>query len=200
MTDRPAEAKGFQPVANLLPHRPRPGYALTLALGVAVGWAVSGTRPNAIRAGGGDRWDESVLTSGPASVRYNESSKVQVAHDAIYYLDYRGAKLLGTIPSFRQVAGSTKVISAFAERDLVADFKLDLDTGPRPHFLMTTGSLYTGTTSLYGDGWAPLYVFESTTRQVAVYRIQQQSMGSSATLGIDLLEIRPFSPKPSASH
>ena len=180
--------------------RPQMTPVVFLAVGLAIGWGLAGARTTAIHASGGDRWDESVVTAGPTSIRYNDSSKVQVAQDAIYYLDYRSGKLLGTIPSYRPQAGSTKVITGFAERDLVADFKLDLDTGPRPHFLMTTGSLYTGSTSIYGDGWAPLFVFESSTRQVATYRIKEQALGATANLTIELLEILPFGTKPVAAR
>ena len=58
------------------------------------------------------------------------------------------------------------MIEPFSERDLVADFKLDLDAGPRPRFLMTTGSIGPN-----NAGWAPLYVFETTTSQIGVYRM-----------------------------
>jgi hypothetical protein len=61
------------------------------------------------------------------------------------------------------------------ERDLVADFKIDLENGPKPRFLMTTGSL-----GSYSDGWAPLYVFESTTNRLAIYRVQQLSVGTNS--------------------
>ena len=105
-------------------------------------------------------------------VRYNEGTKVQIPQDALYYLDYKGGRLLATIPSFRQSVGATQMLDRFAERDLVADFKIDLDNGPRPHFLMTTGAL-----GSYSEGWAPLFVFESTTNQVAVYKLTQQNGG-----------------------
>ena len=58
---------------------------------------------------------------------------------AVYFLDYKGGRLLATVPSYHQTTTTTQLIERFAERDLVADFKLDLDTGPRPRFLMTTG-------------------------------------------------------------
>src|SRR5262249_27188377 len=54
---------------RLLPH------VLTLAAGVALGALAAGRAP-AIRAGGGDRWDESVLATGPTFVKYNEGSKI----------------------------------------------------------------------------------------------------------------------------
>ena len=75
----------------------------------------------------------------------------------------------------------SRYLGAFAERDLVADFKLDLDNGPRPHFLMTTGAL-----GSYSAGWAPLYVFETTTSQLVIYRIHQQTVGTTASTRLEL--------------
>jgi hypothetical protein len=153
-----------------------------------------------LRAHGGDRWEESILASGPTFIRYNENTKIQVAQDAIYYLDYRSGKLHATIPSMRQSVGKTTVLGAFGERDLAVDFKLDLDTGARPHFLMTTGSVPNGSSSTYGDGGAPLFVFETTTRQVAVYKIQQEVVGAATTIRLDLLELRPFGTRATAAR
>ena len=83
---------------------------------------------------------------------------------------------------------STRLIEPFSERDLVADFKLDLDTGPRPRFLMTTGSL-----GPYNAGWAPLYVFETNTSQVAVYRMQVQlTIGKTSRPRFELVELRSY--------
>ena len=45
-----------------------------------------------------------------------------------------------------------------------------------PKFKMTTGAL-----GAYSEGWAPLYVFETVTNQVAVYRVSQQSVGTVTT-------------------
>ena len=133
-----------------------------------------------------------MLATGPTFLRYNEGSKTQVAQDAVYFLDYRSGKLIGTIPSMRQSIGAARVLDGFAERDLAADFHLDAEGGHRPHFLMTTGSMSQGSSSSYGDGWAPLFVFETTTRQVAVYKIQQQMIGTVSQTRLELLEIRPY--------
>ncbi len=175
-------------------------HVVTLTVGLAFGWLLAGSRVPALRASGGDRWEESILTSGPTYIRYNEGTKIQVAQDAIYYLDYRSGKLHATIPSIHSTGGSTQVLGGFGERDLVADFKLDLDTGPRPHFLMTTGSVPTNSSSTYGDGWAPLFVFESSTRQVAAYKVVQQVVGPTTTVRLDLLEVRPFSARATAAR
>ncbi len=80
--------------------------------------------------------------------------------------------------------------ATFAERDLPTDFKIDLGrTKIRPHWLMTTGAL-----GAYSDGWAPLYVFETITGQVAVYKIEQQQVGISSRPKFELVEIRPIRP------
>lgn len=167
-------------------------HALTLAAGLFLGWGLAGSRPMALQAHGGDRQDDSVLTTGPAFIKYNEGSKIQVAQDAIYYLDYKAGKLFGTIPAMRQTVGESRILAGFSERDLATDFKLDTETGARPRFLMTTGSMSSGSGNTYGDGWAPLFVFEATTRQVAVYKIQLQTVGLTSQVKLDLLERRPF--------
>jgi hypothetical protein len=156
-----------------------------LVLGSLLGCGLANIRPAQIRAGGGDRSGESIVATGPVMVRYDEGNKVQIPLEALYVLDYKGGRLMGTIPSHHQTVGGTQYFGPFAERDLVADFKLDLDNGPRPHFLMTTGSLGT-----YNAGWAPLYVFETSTSQLAIYRIHQQSVGTAARARFELIEMR----------
>jgi hypothetical protein len=161
--------------------------ALTLLAGMAIGWGSSRLPTPVVRANAGDRSGESILATGPVFVRYNEGTKVQTPQDALYYLDYKGGRLLGTIPSYHNSLGAVKLFDEFVERDLVADFKIDVDNGARPRFLMSTGSL-----GVYSDGWAPLYVFESTTSQVAVYKIQQQTIGVASRPKFELVEIRSF--------
>ncbi len=168
--------------------RPRVTGALMLTAGLVLGWALAGVKAPALHAtGSGDRSGESILAAGPVMVRYNDGLKVQMTQDALYYLDYKTGRLLATIPSYRQSAGTAKYLDAFAERDLVADFTIDLDHGPRPHCFMTTGAL-----GIYSDGSAPLFVFESTTSQVAVYRVQQQTVGTITQPRFELIEIRSF--------
>jgi hypothetical protein len=168
--------------------RPRrlPG-AITLALGVLLGWGLANLRAPILHAHGGDRSGESVLATGPTMVRFDDGLRVPLAHDAIYYLDYKGGRLLAVVPIYRGGNVGAKLLDNFAERDLVADFKLDLERGPKPHFMMTTGAL-----GEHSDGWSPLYVFESTTSQVAVYRVQQQTVGTVTRPRFDLVEIRSF--------
>jgi hypothetical protein len=170
--------------------------ALALAMGVFLGWGLSSLRPVPLRASAGDRSGESIVATGAVHVQFDETVKASIALEAVYFLDYKGGRLLGTVPSFRQTAVSTQLINTFAERDLVADFKLDLDIGPRPHFLMTTGAL-----GAYSAGWAPLYVFETTSSQLAVYRMQlPQTLGVESQAKFDLVEIRSYAkaaePKP----
>jgi len=166
--------------------RPRLANVLMLIVGLVVGLALATGRAPQLQAGGGDRSGETALTTGAVAIRYNDGNKTQVPQDALYYLDYKAGKLLATIPTFRQTVNSTRYLEPFAERDLVADFKLDVDDGLRPHFLMTTGHLGT-----FGEGWAPLFVFETTSGQVGVYRIQQHAIGLKNQFKFELLELRP---------
>jgi hypothetical protein len=165
--------------------RPRMPSVLTLVLGLLFGWGLATIRPAPMRAGGGDRSGESIVATGPVMIRYDEGNKIQVPLEALYLLDYKGGRLLGTIPSLHQTVGSSHYLGTFAERDLVADFKLDLDNGPRPHFLMTTGAL-----GIHGAGWSPLYVYETSSNQLAVYRIHQQSVGTTSKASLEFVELR----------
>ncbi len=167
------------------PHRNAIPTPLALALGVAVGVVLSGLRPATLRAQGGDRVGESALVTGPVSIDYNAVKKVQVAQEALYYLDYTGARLLAAVPSFQQTVGGARVLGDFAERDLVADFQLP--KGTVPHFLVTTGTL-----GAFGEPWAPVYVLETSTRQVAIYRVSELRTGVSTRPRFDLLERRPL--------
>jgi hypothetical protein len=173
---------------------PRVSTAVALAAGVVLGWMlVAAPRPT-LRAHGGDRWGDAIVASGPVLIRYDERLKAPLAQDALYYLDYRGGRLLATIPTYQQSGGTLRLLDTFAERDLVADFKLDLDGGPRPHFLMTTGAL-----GQFSEGWAPLFVFETTTNQVATYKVQQQIVGTSSKPSFELVEVRPIPPAAQAT-
>lgn len=163
--------------------------AVTLTIGVALGWALSNHRGPVARASGGDRYGDYSLMSGAVAIEYNERTKTQATQDALYYLDYRAARLIATIPVQRQSAKGSQMIEGFAERDLMTDFKIDAERGVNPHFLMTTGSL-----GAYGEGWSPLYVFETTTKQVAVYRLQAQAVGSNSKF--ELVELKSFAELP----
>jgi hypothetical protein len=168
--------------------RSRIGLATALGVGVVLGWLAAVVRPTPMQASAGDRAGESIVTTGPVLMQYDDTTKAPIPLEALYFLDYKGGRLLATVPTYRLAGKKTQLIDAFAERDLVADFHLDPDRGPRPRFLMTTGSL-----GRYSAGWAPLYVFESTTGQVAVYRMQVgQSSGANAPTLFELVELRRY--------
>lgn len=166
---------------------------VALGVGIGVGWLASGWHSRPIWASAGDRSGESIVATGPVLMQYDDATKSPISLDAVYYLDYKGGRLLATIPSYRLTGGKTELIDGFAERDLAADFKLDLDLGARPRFLMTTGGL-----GRYSGGWSPLYVFETTTGQVAVYRMQVGQAYGAAGNGsqIELLDVRSYLNKP----
>jgi len=165
---------------------------ITLAIGLAVGWIVATIRPSYLLADRGGVGGEDIITSGPIAIEYNPGLKIQVAHDAVYYLDYKGGRILAMVPSPRQSMGGTHMFDSFAERDLVADFKLPPGSAT-PHFLMTTGTL-----GAMNGGWAPLYVFESSSKQVATYRVLPLTVGGSSKPRFDLLELRSMAPPPAA--
>jgi hypothetical protein len=171
--------------------RPRVSTALVLAVGVLLGWLLASFPRSLPRAYalGTDRWGDAVVASGPVSIRYDERLRAPLKQDALYYLDYRAGRLLGTIPSYQQSGATVRLIDTFTERDLVADFKLDVETGPKPHFVMTTCEI-----GAYSMGWAPLFVFETETKQVATYRIQQQSVGTSSRPMFELIDLRTIAP------
>jgi hypothetical protein len=164
-----------------------PTSTIILAVGVVAGVLLGGDRTPTLIAGGGDRSGDSIVTTGPVTIGYDEGMKVQIPQEAVYLLDYRGGRLVATIPSFRQGSGAPSLINTFAERDLVADFKLDLETGPKPHFLMTTGGL-----GAYSKGNAPLYVIETATDQLAVYQLQSYSIGRDSRPKFELIEVRSY--------
>ena len=165
--------------------RPALSHALTLVVGLSVGSGLSAVRLPALRASGGDHSGETVMACGPVATAYHAKLRVQVTPDALYYLDYRGGRLLASVPTPRQTAAGTRVLDDFAARDLVADFRIG--PGVVPHFLMTVGGL-----GISGDGWSPLYVVETATGQVAAYRVQAQAVGTSSRPRFDLLEVRPL--------
>jgi hypothetical protein len=135
-----------------------------------------------------DQHRKSIMTNGPVLVRYDEATKAPIPLDAIYILDYNARRLRASLPIYRQSLQSTTIIESFVERDLAADFKVDFDRGPRPRFLMTTGSLGPGTA-----GQAPLYVIETTTNQLGVYRLNlQQTTGQSGRSKFELVQMKPY--------
>jgi hypothetical protein len=168
-----------------------------LGLGYLAGWLTGQVASPQLRAGGGDRWGDSILAAGSVSTQFHEGLKVQVTQDALYFLDYRGGRLLATVPNSIVTAtaikptGTTKMLGEFAERDLAADFKIDPAVGPTPHFLMTPMSL--GMASGLLAGVSPLCVVETTTNQVALYQVEQTNVGAATKMRIDLKELKSMS-------
>ncbi len=159
--------------------------ATILLGGIALGVLGTAGRLKPLQAEGGDRSGDSILTTGVASMEYDKAKQMNVAKDAVYYLDYEGARLLATVPSIQQAPGQIRVLGDFAERDLIADFAL-----PRnlvPHFVMTTGGL-----GARGETWSPIYVVEQSTKQIAVYRVVEQRTATSSKPRFELLERRPI--------
>ena len=123
-----------------------------------------------------------------AGVEYDKATESPIPLDALYILDYKGGRLLATVPTFRQSTGSTTIIESFVERDLAADFKLDLDAGPHPALSHDNRIAW----PIHG-GWAPLYVIETTSNQIGVYRLHlQETTGKSADPKFELVQIRSY--------
>jgi hypothetical protein len=154
-----------------------------LAVGMAVGWALQPGRGSLLHAGGGDRPDAALVATGPIATEMHPTLKVAVTTDAVYYLNYSRGYLYAAVPMPTQTAGSSRLLSDFGERDLIKDF--GLRPGSDPHFTMTSGVL--GSAS---GGWAPLYVFETTTGQMAAYRVVPQVRAGSSSPVLQLLEKR----------
>ena len=162
--------------------------AVVLLVGLMMGWGLSLVKPRPVHASAGDRFKESIITTGPVLVRYDEATKSPIALDAVYILDHKVGRLVASLPTYRQSTSGITIIESFVERDLVADFKVDLDTGSPPHFMMTTGAL-----GPYTAGWSPLYVVETTSNQMGVYRIQlQQIAGKSSRPKFELVQLKSY--------
>jgi hypothetical protein len=172
----------------MTPARTTVAKSFLLVVGMFLGWIIAGGRTPTLFAHGGDRRGESALLTGPISTEHNERLKVQITNDAIYYLNYSKGLLLTAVPSSQQTSAATNVLSEFAERDLVQDFQLSAQA--HPHFLMTTGTM-----GALSDGWAPLYVFETTTGQVGIYRVIPQATATSTKPVFQLLERKRADPR-----
>src|SRR5947209_7363725 len=89
----------------------------------------AGLLPRRSRAGGGSRSGLSASVAGPIKIEQGAAvglgkSKIQSPLDAIYWIDYAGARLYAAIPAARQTAQDVALLRDFASRDLVADFGL----------------------------------------------------------------------------
>lgn len=155
---------------------------LLLALGVGAGVLISSGRPAPLHAGGGDHPDAPLALMVAISTEQT-ADKIGVTTDAVCYLNYLRGTLLAAIPSLTQSPGKSQVLSEFAERDLLRDFPIP--PGTAAHFTMVTGKL-----GARSEGWAPLYVFETTTGQFAAYRIMPLARSGSNAPQIQLVEKR----------
>jgi len=155
--------------------------ALTLVVGILLGFVLGTSRPRPLLAVGPDRWGESVMVSAPMRTEQNQTSKMQFTLDAVYYLNYSSARLFAAFPNQQQTVNSRQFLTAWTERDLLADFQLK--PTDRPHFVTTVGN-----TGGLSEGWSPLYVLETSTGQVAVYHATQDLRTQGAK--IELVEIR----------
>ncbi len=166
----------------MMARRPSASHALMLTVGLVAGWALGWSRPAPILANGADRWGDRALASGPAAVEIDAQKQLHY-QDALYYLNYSTGKLFASIPVTKQVGLQHQVVNEFAERDLIADFKIK--PGANPHFLMTTARL-----GVHSMGEAPLYVFETESGQVGVYKITPapQTVTNSNKPLFDLLD------------
>src|SRR4051794_4821371 len=115
--------------------------SVILTIGLMLGWGLANHHPTVIKAVGGDRYGEYSLATGPIATQYNEGTKTQATQDALYFLDWKALRLRATVPVLRQSTAGPNLIDGFVERDLAADFKVDLERGASPHFMMTPGSL-----------------------------------------------------------
>jgi hypothetical protein len=150
----------------------------------------AGLFPRPSRAGGGSRSGRSASVAGPIKIEQGIAmgigqGKIQAPMDAIYWLDYAGARLYAAIPAARQTPQDVTLLREFAERDLVADFALR--TGDTPRFLMQTASL-----GGMGGGSAILLVIETSTRQVAAYQARPRAGVLDPRPEFDRLQLLPY--------
>jgi hypothetical protein len=193
--------------------RTRLAMVLPLSTGLVAGLLLAGPRPARLSAeSSSSRSGECVSVAGPVEVQQHPIDKGQITHDGVYWLDYRAARLFAAIPDpgveFQTLSGVSKVmkkldprrnrpsegggspkkvVESIAERELIRDF--GLKPGVEPHFLMNTASLGT-----FGGGEAALYVFETTTKQVAVYRVVTGKVGAETRTRLDLVQLKGYAP------
>ena len=167
-------------------------FALPLALGLGIGWGLTTFRPTPLRAESGDRNGELAVMSCPVAIQFTMDKK-QIPLEGVFFLDYPNAKLLATVPFMKKTGGETQMIGGWSERDLFADFNLKPGASRAPHFLMTTASLGAYT----GNGWSALFVFESSTKQVAIYQAEPMTEGNVTKLKVQLVSVTSYAGLPS---
>jgi hypothetical protein len=129
---------------------------------------------------------ETASTSGPVTIQIT-MEKTQVPLDAVYWVESsdRGARLFTSIPELRKTGGSTQMMSDIAARDIAADFKLK--PGVTPHFLLNTVSL-----GALAMGTSGLFIIETTTKQVAIYRSSSATTVRGTMPDVQMLQIRGY--------
>lgn len=131
------------------------------------------------------------VTSGPILMMPDPSSRVLYPVEAVYYLDYRGARLLAIIPTgsaptpspanIPAATTSDRISTTCVGRDLAADFAIP--PGVEPRFLMTVAR------QGYGNGgWAPLFVIEASTNQAISYRVSAEMVGGASRSKFTILD------------
>ncbi len=140
------------------------------------------------------------IVPSPIEMMPNPNLKTSIYRDAIYFLDYKAGRLIVTIPPDLQKTGASSsglfsklkfrekapqnnpsMFDAKASRDLVADFQL-APTSPA-RFFMATGQT--------GEMWANLYVLESSTHKLNVYKTTTKKNSENVSFPIfELLETR----------
>lgn len=171
----------------------RPSSLAILGSVLVLGALLIGARPSSLRADGtasvapGPAVGSGCqVASGPIAM-LPDANKNYYPIEAVYYLDYGGGRLLAGIPSGMSsvregaAANAERITTEFAERDLAADFQIPRNVAPR--FLMTVARM-----SLANGGWAPLYVFEAATGQVATYKVVPEMVGTANRTKILLVE------------
>jgi hypothetical protein len=113
-------------------------HLIWLALGVALGVAATMVHQSASQPAlaFNDRHEDYVMCTGQITLGVNLQA------DCIWLLDYRAGKLLGTM-----VDKNMNKIMPWSEVDLVQEF--NIPPKQNVHFMMTTGSLVKGQTSVY---------------------------------------------------
>ncbi len=177
--------------------RRTPRLALILVAAAPALVLLAALLPTPLRAGGGSRSGNSASTAGPVKVETGAAmglgaGKIQAPLDAVYWLDYAGARLYAAIPSARQTARDVALLRDFAERDLVADF--GLAPGVEPKFLMQTASM-----GGMGGGTALLVVIEATTKQVAAYQARSKTSLLDGRPDFQCLQVISYARNPRAT-
>jgi hypothetical protein len=134
------------------------GRYVTLTLGLMLG--VFGTilyqwTQPAVQARPNDRFEDYVMCTGACAVN-PVSKQAPTPTDAVWLLDYRSGKLMGTV--IDRTAGK---IVGWGDLDLTTEFGLPPKSNV--HFLMTTGNI--------AAGQAALYVAEVTSGKFGVYTL-----------------------------